>query len=102
MKNLVRNMKYFRPPKGEYSEKTLAITQKLGYRNMFWSFAYDDWYRDKIRGADYAYNMVMRNLHNGEILLCMRFQKIMPMLWIGLLKVQEKMGFMRIGNVEDI
>lgn len=64
-----KHMKYLRPPKGEYSERTLAITQKLGYKNLFWSFAYDDWYRDKIRGKDYAYNIVMRNLHNGAILL---------------------------------
>jgi peptidoglycan-N-acetylmuramic acid deacetylase len=64
-----QHMKYLRPPKGEYSEKTLAITQKLDYRNMFWSFAYDDWYRDRIRGADYAYDIVMRNLHNGAVLL---------------------------------
>lgn len=62
-------MRFLRPPKGEYSERTLAITNKLGYENMFWSFAYDDWYRDKIRGADYAYKIVMDNLHNGAILL---------------------------------
>lgn len=64
-----KDMKFLRPPKGEYSERTLAITSKLGYRNMFWSFAYDDWYRDKVRGPEYAYNIVMKNLHNGAILL---------------------------------
>ena len=64
-----KHMKYLRPPKGEYSERTLAITHKLGYRNTFWSFAYDDWHRDRVRGPDYAYNMVMRNIHNGAILL---------------------------------
>ncbi|MCX7746708.1 MAG: delta-lactam-biosynthetic de-N-acetylase [Clostridia bacterium] len=64
-----KHMKYIRAPKGEYSERTLAVTQKLGLINMFWSFAYDDWYRDKVRGADYAYNIVMRNLHNGAIIL---------------------------------
>ncbi len=64
-----KGMRFLRPPKGEYSERTLAITNKLGYENMFWSFAYDDWYRDKIRGADYAYKKVMDNLHNGAILL---------------------------------
>jgi len=62
-------MKFLRPPKGEYSEKSLSITNKLGYCNMFWSFAYDDWHRDKIRGPEYAYKMVMKNLHNGEIML---------------------------------
>ncbi|NMB97034.1 MAG: polysaccharide deacetylase family protein, partial [Clostridiaceae bacterium] len=64
-----KSMKFLRPPKGEYSERTLAITNRLGYINMFWSFAYDDWYRDKIRGPEYTYNLVMKNLHNGAILL---------------------------------
>lgn len=64
-----RHMQFLRPPKGEYSERTLAITHKLGYANLFWSFAYDDWYKDKIRGANYAYDKVMNNLHNGEIML---------------------------------
>lgn len=62
-------MKFLRPPKGEYSERTLSITSKLGYCNLFWSFAYDDWHRDQIRGPEYAYKMVMKNLHNGEIIL---------------------------------
>lgn len=63
------NMRFLRPPKGEYSERSLALTNKLGYCNLFWSFAYDDWYRDRQRGADYAYNIVMRNIHNGAVLL---------------------------------
>lgn len=64
-----KSMQFLRPPKGEYSERTLALTQKLGYCNLFWSFAYDDWYRDRYRGAQYAYDIVMRNLHNGAVLL---------------------------------
>jgi delta-lactam-biosynthetic de-N-acetylase len=61
--------KYMRPPMGEYSERTLAAAQQLGYKTVFWSFAYDDWYTDRIRGADYAYNKVMENLHNGAVFL---------------------------------
>jgi peptidoglycan-N-acetylmuramic acid deacetylase len=64
-----KDMKLLRPPKGEYSERTLAITKKLGYTNVFWSFAYDDWYRDKIRGAQYARDIVLNNSHNGAIIL---------------------------------
>ncbi len=64
-----RSMKFLRPPKGEYSERTLAITHKLGYCNLFWSLAYDDWHRDKVRGPDYAYQKVMNNLHNGAVIL---------------------------------
>ena len=36
---------------------------------MFWSFAYDDWAVDRQRGWEYAFEMVKKNLHNGEILL---------------------------------
>ena len=36
-------MKYIRPPKGEYSERSLNTTVKLGYIPVMWSFAYADW-----------------------------------------------------------
>ena len=35
-------MKYFRPPKGEFSEKVLNVLKKLNYQTVLWSFAYDD------------------------------------------------------------
>ena len=36
-------MQFIRPPKGEFSERTLDITNSLGYTTVMWSFAYDDW-----------------------------------------------------------
>ncbi|MBQ8780517.1 MAG: polysaccharide deacetylase family protein [Oscillospiraceae bacterium] len=36
-------MKYFRPPCGEYSEQALSICNDLGYKTLLWSFAYCDW-----------------------------------------------------------
>lgn len=62
-------MRFLRPPKGEYNENSLAITQGLGYINLFWSFAYADWDVNNQKGTDYAYKMVMDNLHNGAVLL---------------------------------
>jgi len=64
-----RNMVFLRPPKGEYSERTLSITSKLGYVNVFWSFAYDDWSVNNQRGWEYAFRKVTDNLHNGAIIL---------------------------------
>ncbi len=64
-----KTMHYLRPPKGEYSERTLAITKDLGYTTVFWSFAYVDWQTDKQKGAEYAYAQVMPYLHDGAILL---------------------------------
>lgn len=63
------HMRYIRPPKGEFSERTLAISADLGYKTVLWSFAYADWHTDKIYGAQYAYDHVMPYLHDGAVLL---------------------------------
>lgn len=63
-----KKMVYLRPPKGEYSEQTLAITKEIGYRNIFWSLALVDWI-PLPGGPDEAHRSVMDNLHNGAIIL---------------------------------
>ena len=63
-----KGMKYLRPPKGEYSERTLALTRELGYHNIFWSMAFVDWV-PMPGGPDEAYRSVMDNLHNGALVL---------------------------------
>ena len=63
------HMRYIRPPKGEFSERTLAISADLGYKTVLWSFAYADWHTDKVYGAQYAYDHVMPYLHDGAVLL---------------------------------
>lgn len=64
-----RNFKYFRPPSGEYSRRTLEAAKQMGYKTVFWSFAYKDWDVNDQKGADYAYGKVMDNLHNGAVIL---------------------------------
>lgn len=64
-----KEMKFFRPPMGEYSERTLKITNDMGYTNVFWSFAYCDWQVDNQKGTGYAYNQIMDGAHDGAILL---------------------------------
>lgn len=62
-------MKYARPPKGEYSERTLSITESLGYKTVMWSFAYVDWDDKKQPSKEEAMKKIIDNLHNGEIML---------------------------------
>ena len=62
-------MKYMRPPEGEFSEKTLAIVKDLGMCTVMWSFAYKDWDINAQKGADYAYESVMPYLHDGAVIL---------------------------------
>lgn len=46
--------KYFRPPMGKFSEQSLKYTQDLGYKSIFWSFAYVDWYEKKQPTHEFA------------------------------------------------
>jgi peptidoglycan-N-acetylmuramic acid deacetylase len=64
-----QDMKYMRPPEGEYSEKVLAVAKDLGYKTIFWSFAYRDWDPNNQKSADYAFEQVTPYLHDGAILL---------------------------------
>lgn len=61
--------RFFRPPAGVYSIRSLEKTQDAGYKTIFWSFAYKDWETDNQPGKEEAYNMVMNNYHNGSIML---------------------------------
>ncbi|MBD8497223.1 delta-lactam-biosynthetic de-N-acetylase [Paenibacillus arenosi] len=64
-----KQMRYLRPPRGIFNERTLALSHKLGYTNVFWSIAYKDWDVNQQRGAQYAYDNVVRQLHPGAVLL---------------------------------
>lgn len=62
-------MKYIRPPKGEFSQRTLALTKGLGYITVMWSFAYDDWDENKQGREEYAKDKILSNIHNGCVIL---------------------------------
>ena len=62
-------MTLFRPPAGEFSERTLAITQQLGYTSVFWSYAYADWDPNNQMGPDKALPKITKALHPGAIYL---------------------------------
>ena len=63
------DMEFLRPPKGEYSERTVAISKELGYRTVLWSSAYDDWDVNKQGRLDYARGMILNYVHNGCVML---------------------------------
>lgn len=60
---------YLRPPMGEYSERTLALTMDLGYKTIFWSIAYLDYDVNKQPGADYVIKHFEKYHHPGAIIL---------------------------------
>lgn len=62
-------MKYMRPPMGEFSERTLIDTANLGYKTVMWSFAYKDWEEKKQPSEQEAIKIITQNFHSGEIML---------------------------------
>ena len=61
--------KYFRPPMGKYSKKSLEMTKALGYKSIFWSFAYKDWLVDDQPSESFAIEKIKKGAHPGGILL---------------------------------
>lgn len=64
-----KEMHFERPPRGIFSEKTLAVSKELGYTTVFWSIAYQDWNPKQQKGWNHAYQKVMSQLHPGAVIL---------------------------------
>lgn len=62
-------MKFFRPPKGEFSQRVIKIAKDLNYTTVMWSSAYDDWDTSKQGRVEYGKKKILENLHNGCVLL---------------------------------
>ena len=61
--------KYYRPPRGQYSEQNLKMAQEAGYRTLFWSLAYVDWYVDDQPTREQALEKLTGRIHNGAVVL---------------------------------
>ena len=61
--------KYFRPPEGSFDTNLLSEVQKMGYKTIFWSFAYADWDNAKQPDPAAAKKKILDNIHNGAVIL---------------------------------
>ena len=86
-------MKYIRPPKGEFSERSLKYTNNLGYKTVMWSFAYEDWDENNQPNEEKAKEKVLENLHNGEIMLLHGNSKTNTDILDEVIKKSKEMGY---------
>ncbi|MCC0684976.1 delta-lactam-biosynthetic de-N-acetylase [Clostridioides sp. ZZV15-6383] len=86
-------VKFFRPPMGKYSEKSLAMTKNLGYKTVFWSFAYRDWDTEKQPSHEEATKKIMDNLHDGSILLLHAVSKTSTEILNDFISDARKLGY---------
>ncbi|MBE6536159.1 MAG: delta-lactam-biosynthetic de-N-acetylase [Ruminococcaceae bacterium] len=61
--------KYFRPPEGRFNTRSLEYARDMGYKTVFWSFAYEDWDNVKQMDREAAKKKILDNMHNGAVIL---------------------------------
>ncbi len=93
--------RYYRPPRGEYSESNLAMAQRLGYRTVFWSLAYVDWLQDAQPGEDEAMEKVLSRSHPGAVILLHSTSPTNARILDRLLTAWEEAGY-RFGTLDEL
>ncbi len=93
-------MKFFRPPKGEFSQRVLNVTNSLGYTTVMWSSAYDDWDKEKQNREEYGKKRILQNLHNGCVLLLHGTSKDNANILNDVIKEIKSMGY-EFKNIDE-
>ena len=93
--------KFYRPPQGKFSESNLAMAQKLGYRTIFWSLAYVDWYTDDQPTDEQAFSKLLPRIHNGAIVLLHSTSETNARILDELLTKWESAGY-TFGSLTDL
>ena len=93
--------KYYRPPQGIYSEENLKMAKELGYRTVFWSLAYVDWYADKQPTPEQAFSKLLPRIHNGAVVLLHSTSQTNADILDELLTRWEDMGY-QFGSLDDL
>lgn len=93
--------KYYRPPQGKYSEENLAMAQDLGYKTIFWSLAYVDWYESDQPTREEAFDKLIPRIHPGAIVLLHSTSKTNAEILDELLTKWEDMGY-KFKSIEEL
>ena len=93
--------KYYRPPEGRFSKENLRMAQSLGYKTIFWSFAYADWDNDKQPDEEYAIKKILDNTHNGAIILLHPTSATNAAILPRLISEWRKMGY-RFASLDEL
>ena len=93
--------KYYRPPQGIYSEENLKLAKSLGYRTVFWSLAYVDWYQDNQPTKEQAFSKLIPRIHPGAIVLLHSTSSTNAEILDALLSKWEELGY-RFASLDEL
>ena len=92
---------FYRPPEGKFSEQNLSFAKELGYKTVFWSFAYADWDNDKQPDPEKAFQKIMDHTHNGAVILLHPTSATNAAIMDRLLTEWERQGY-RFGTLDEL
>ena len=93
--------KYYRPPQGKYSEENLKMADEMGYRTIFWSLAYVDWYESDQPTREEALKKLIPRTHPGAIVLLHSTSRTNSEILDELLTKWENMGY-KFKSIEEL
>ena len=93
--------KYFRFPEGRYSEHALKVVNDMGYKTIFWSFAYEDWDNAKQPSPEKALKKVLANTHDGAVILLHPTSDTNAKILPTLIEEWKSMGY-RFGTLDEL
>lgn len=93
--------KFYRPPEGTFDKSMLEMANELGYKTVFWSFAYADWDNKKQMSEEKALEKILSNIHNGEIMLLHPTSETNAKIMERLIKELKSQGF-RFGTLDEL
>ncbi len=93
--------KYYRPPEGKFNEKSLEYASQLGYKTIFWSFAYADWDNNKQPALDVAKSKILDHVHNGAVILLHPTSQTNAMILGDVIRELKKQGY-RFGSLDEL
>lgn len=93
--------KYYRPPEGKFNEQNLEWAREMGYKTVFWSYAYADWDNSNQMSPERAREKVMSGTHNGEVLLLHPTSSTNAAILSELIKEWKSMGY-RFGTLDEL
>lgn len=93
--------KYYRPPEGRFDEASLKCVNGLGYKTVFWSFAYADWDNNAQMPIERAKKKILENVHNGEVMLLHPTSATNATILSDVIKELKSQGY-RFGSLDEL
>jgi len=93
--------RFYRPPSGKYNENNLKQAKELGYKTVFWSLAYRDWFQDNQPSHEEAFKRLIPRIHPGAVVLLHSTSKTNAEILDELMTRYEEMGY-TFGSLDEM